>query len=121
MNGRPVYAGDPIDCAPDGYVTSVAFLRLPGMTYRKLDYWTRTHVLHAAADHVGSGYKRLWPADEVGVCAAILRLCSAGIALDVAARIARKPRPLAGSFEVVADLAVGLRLVLFAELWQVPE
>ena len=105
---------------PDGYSSAPDFLALPGMTYRKLDYWSRIGVLRPANPAPGSGAKRLWPRDELGVCAAVLRLCAIGLDLHTAAVVSRGPRPAPGAFEVVAQPVPGVRFVVTDELWHVP-
>lgn len=106
--------------APDGYADSQEFLALPGMTYRKLDYWSRIGVLVPENPSAGSGVKRLWRRAELPIAIAVLRLLSAGVSLHNAARLARWERPAPGCSEVLATLAPGLRLVVTDELWQVP-
>jgi hypothetical protein len=102
---------------PDGFVWGTAFTA-SGLSYRRLDYWTRCGYLKAAQDGHGSGYKRLWPDAELGIAVAIMRLVDqAGIELTRAVSIARDRRPSEGSWEVHV-LAPGLRLVASPELWQ---
>jgi DNA-binding transcriptional MerR regulator len=60
-----------------------------GISYRRLDYWTRHGYLRPGTNGSGSGYRRQWPDDELAVAALMARLVGAGLVLDVAARIAR--------------------------------
>jgi hypothetical protein len=114
-------SGAPDDRLPDGYVSLSAFMALPGMTYRKLDYWARTGILRPENPSAGSGVKRIFAYDELGVAAALLRLLSCGFSLHFAREVARGPRPHAEGFAVIAAPAHGIRLVVTPELWQVPE
>lgn len=69
-------------------------LEATGLTYRQLDYWTRTGRIHAAAAvkgrRVQSGTARVWPDSEIRIAALIARLTALGLNLDVAARVARE-------------------------------
>lgn len=60
-----------------------------GLSYRQLDYWTRSGYLRAVDPTPGSGGTREWPDHEVVVASLMLRLLRAGLRLDVAARVAR--------------------------------
>jgi DNA-binding transcriptional MerR regulator len=60
-----------------------------GVSYRRLDYWTRRGYLKPDGNGLGSGYWRRWPDDELAVAALMARLVGAGLVLDVAAKIAR--------------------------------
>lgn len=82
-----------------------------GITYRQLDYWTRTGHLHASADS-GAGYDRLWPAGEIRVARATKALLDAGFGLAVAREISRNGKP-GETFE----LAAGIRIECSAALW----
>lgn len=65
-------------------------LAATGVTYRQLDYWTRTGLVHPATPALpGSGYARGWHPDEVRVLAVLARLVAGGIAPHVSARLAR--------------------------------
>jgi len=60
------------------------------ITYRQLDYWTRTGCVHARGDDApGSGFWRVYDDDEYRVITLIARLTKAGVSLDVAATAAR--------------------------------
>lgn len=60
-----------------------------GLTRRQLDYWATKGWLRPTAASPGSGYPRHWPAAEQDVARLMLRLISAGLAVDVAAAAAR--------------------------------
>lgn len=60
-----------------------------GATKRQVDYWTRAGYLVADNVEPGAGHRRSWAPEEVGVCRLLVRLTSAGLAPDVAARAAR--------------------------------
>lgn len=102
--------------APDGFVWGSAILEA-GVSYRRLDYWTRLGYLQAVNATPGSGGKRVYPEAELGIAVAIMRLVDkAGIELNRAVSIARGQRPVEGSWEVHV-LAPGLRLIATPELW----
>jgi DNA-binding transcriptional MerR regulator len=69
--------------------TQADFVRA-GITYRQLDYWTRTGVLRADNPHCGSGGVRTWPDEELRVAQRIAVLLRAGISLRTAATVARQ-------------------------------
>ncbi|MFI6296736.1 MerR family transcriptional regulator [Nonomuraea sp. NPDC050790] len=59
-----------------------------GLTYRKLDWWTRRGWLrpvHAG----GSGTSRVWPQPELQIADLMRRLTRAGLAPEAAAEAAR--------------------------------
>ncbi|MGW4791191.1 MerR family transcriptional regulator [Nonomuraea sp. NPDC004297] len=59
-----------------------------GLTYRRLDHWTRAGYLHPA--HAGgTGHTREWPQTELQVADLMRRLVDAGLTVDVAALAAR--------------------------------
>jgi hypothetical protein len=60
-----------------------------GLTVRQLDYWATKHYLRPVEASPGSGFKRRWPAVEREVARLMLRLITAGLAVDVAAAAAR--------------------------------
>lgn len=76
--------------APAGHVTSFQMLERAGMTYRQLDWWTRSGYLHAAKNHPGSGTARFYPLEEVHVAALVARLLDAGLSPSGAFLIARE-------------------------------
>lgn len=94
---------------PEGFVAASSFADV--ITYRQLDYWTRTGHLHASADS-GAGYDRLWPAGEIRVARATKALLDAGFGLAVAREISRNGKP-GETFE----LAAGIRIECSAALW----
>lgn len=72
------------DQAPDGCLTSMALIARTGITFRQLDYWTRTDLMHplprpADAD---SGTPRYYPLTEVHRAATLRWLLNAGISLQ---------------------------------------
>jgi hypothetical protein len=78
--------GDPF---PDtGPVSLSVMLSIPGITYRRLDYWVRRGLLRPANPHDGSGTQRGWTGRDYRLATAILGLTTAGLALDVAAAAA---------------------------------
>lgn len=77
--------------APDGHVTSVELQERAGITYRQLDYWTRTGYLRTSTKaEPGTGNARFYPASEVPVAALAHRLLGEGLSPAAASRIARE-------------------------------
>lgn len=101
-------------------VGSTELMRAAGMTYRQLDYWTRRGVLFADHPTPGSGAQRVYPADEVPVACALVRLMAAGLPLDMAAELARRPIPAEGARDAVR-VGRGVVLCLYPDLWQVDD
>jgi len=81
-----------------------------GITYRRLDYWTRQGWLRPVQSVSGSGYWRKWPREERSVAVLMARLIGVGIAPATAAAVAR--RVVQGSGSV--DLGDGIELVVKA-------
>ena len=78
---------------PDEYVGLDELMAIGGMTYRRLDHWTRVGYLTAVTATPGSGHDRRWPRAEVDVARRIVRLVDAGLEVKAAARVARgEPR-----------------------------
>lgn len=77
---------------PPGYYTSQELMARARITYRQLDYWTRTGRLQPAhrADHHGTGYPRYYPADQVALASLMGRLSHAGLAIEPAHRAAQE-------------------------------
>lgn len=61
------------------------------ITYRQLDYWTRTGMVHALGDDMpGTGYSRLYSKPEAWIAATIKQLLDAGFLLRPAVELARQ-------------------------------
>lgn len=57
--------------------------KLVGISYRQLDYWTRTGLVRSSlADAHGSGTQRLYSDQDLLHLAVIKRLCDAGASLQ---------------------------------------
>jgi DNA-binding transcriptional MerR regulator len=70
----------------EGHVAS-RVLELTGITYRQLDYWTRTGRVTASRHaSTGIGDQRLYSTDDVLRIAVLARLLHAGLSLAVAGR-----------------------------------
>jgi hypothetical protein len=63
-----------------GLVTAVQLTRDARITYRQLDYWTRTGLLDSS--NPGSGVCRLYPEREVDVARALGAISAAGVAIN---------------------------------------
>ena len=66
-----------------------------GVTYRQLDYWARTGLLHPVYLQTGNvgqgGQAREWSAEELRVARLMGRLTAAGINPRTAEQVARSP------------------------------
>lgn len=74
------------------------------VTPRQVDHWVRKGYLRPAEPLPGSGNARDWSAEEVRVAERMARLVGAGVALKVAADVARADGPV--------ELAPGITLEL---------
>jgi DNA-binding transcriptional MerR regulator len=85
-----------------------------GLTYRKLDYWSRRGYLVSERAKPGSGHPRTWSSDEIAVARAICRLTGVGFTLSAAAKIARE-HYTSGHLHI--RLAPGIALGFTPDLW----
>lgn len=85
-----------------------------GLTYRRLDYWTRVGYLRPDRPTPGSGYARGWSEEELRVAAAIFRLTESGLTVAQAAPLARRGP---GAHVVTA----GVVMYLTPALWDLPD
>ncbi len=75
---------------PEGYVNAAQLATLAGVTYRKVDYWTRCGYLQPIVDAPGSGLQRAFSTSEVAVARLINSLADDGLLPHVAAARARE-------------------------------
>lgn len=76
---------------PAGMLTSAELQARAGISYRQLDYWTRTgRLMPASPASPGSGVLRYYAATEASVAALMSRLLQDGIQLAEAHRMARE-------------------------------
>lgn len=61
-----------------------------GLTARQLDYWATKGYLQPTKANPGSGFQRRWPTSERDVAALMVRLVKAGLAVNIAASVARE-------------------------------
>jgi DNA-binding transcriptional MerR regulator len=96
------------DCPP-GHITSLQLVMRAGITYRQLDYWTRTDLLRPTDQtHAkGSGTARYYPVDQVHRAATIRWLLDAGISLQ-AIRAAIDELLATGAVRLVDGLVIHL-------------
>jgi len=67
------------------------FRQHSGVSYRQLDTWTKAgHLKTSGEKQPGSGTPRSWDAGEAVVARSMLKLTKAGVALGVAADVARQ-------------------------------
>lgn len=63
----------------DGSLTASEVLEaIPGLTYRQLDFWTRTKRIHALPGKAGSGRYRRYAPDQVEVARRMHKLLGLG-------------------------------------------
>lgn len=95
-----------------GDMTSDEFLEAcPGLTYRRLDHWTRKGYLRPRErPRDTSGYVRCWAPGEVPVAAVMMALTAAGFLPDTAAQVAR-----ALAFTTELKMAPGVYLKVVAK------
>lgn len=80
---------NPVDYAwcVEPHITSQQVAATAGATYRQLDHWVRTGLLHPQIPANGSGTQRRWSLDDAVRAAAIAKLRRAGVTLARAAAI----------------------------------
>jgi len=64
-----------------------------GITYRQLDFWTRSSLLRCDNPDPGSGTPRTWPPQELEIARRMGKLTGAGIPPSLAAKFAREDWP----------------------------
>ena len=82
----------------DGLGARQVLEAVPGLTYRQLDYWTRTGRLRAHQHNAsgtrllneerGRGHAACWPQFEIEIARRMILLIGAGFTIDAAATIA---------------------------------
>lgn len=75
---------------PEGTVNGAQLAALTGITYRKVDFWTRCGYLQPADGSPGSGYQRVYPPSEITVALLIQQLIDGGLLAGAAAPRARE-------------------------------
>lgn len=72
----------------DACVTAPQLAEQAGITYRQMDYWTRTDLLESLpASRSGIGYPRVYPADQVRRAVVVRSLLEGGLTLQVVREI----------------------------------
>jgi DNA-binding transcriptional MerR regulator len=74
-----------------------------GVTYRQVDFWTRKGWLRPTNAAPGSGIGRVYPPAEVALAARMAALLKAGLAVQVAARVARGEAAAAETLRLVLE------------------
>jgi hypothetical protein len=71
--------------------TSMEVVDAAGLTYRQIDYAVKRGFLNPGRRHdrTGTGFARIWPRGELDVACRMGLLVGAGVALEVAAVVAR--------------------------------
>lgn len=65
------------------FVTAVEIVKQARITYRQLDYWTRTGLLVPSNINAGAGNHRHYPLDQLARAKAISAFLRAGLSLSV--------------------------------------
>ena len=79
------------EAAPEREVIgAVELARSTGISYRRIDYWTRQGWLTPTRPGHGSGYARAYDATDVDLLIAVSALTGAGVMPESAFRLARK-------------------------------
>lgn len=79
----------------DPVLSSRQVADLAGVSYRQLDYWTRTELVRpSAGDACGSGSRRRWTLDDVAVVRALGQLLNLGCGWPTTATAAASLRDL---------------------------
>lgn len=60
-----------------------------GVSYRRIDHWTRLGYLHPINPNCGTGHERYYPPGETTLAVRMARLVNAGLALTVAHAVAQ--------------------------------
>jgi hypothetical protein len=81
-------------------LTAPEFLDASGLSYRRLDHWTRLGYLRTDRPCPGSGFARTWPRAEVDVARRLARLADAGILPERAVPVARGGQWIADGIRV---------------------
>lgn len=84
-------APEPAAPEPEGYYLTADVLAATGVTFRRLDYWTRTGIVGLTGDAAtpGSGSPRRWRPRDVDVIRHMASLTDAGFTVVAAARMAK--------------------------------
>jgi DNA-binding transcriptional MerR regulator len=93
----------------DGLGAPEVLAHIPGLTYRKLDYWSRTKHLtphtHNPKGEGGSGIPFCWSPDQVELAARMFQLTNLGFSLVAAADLARSRECLSTAGRLLLALA----------------
>lgn len=82
--------------APDpGLLSSVQVAHRAGISYRRLDYWTRTGIVSATRDANGPGTQRGYTYAETQRVMTVAALQRLGLTLEAAAAAAEDPAAFA--------------------------
>ena len=68
----------------DGIVALGIMLGIPGLTYRRLDYWVRMGLLKPDNATPGSGHARVWTGRDYDIVTAMVALTNLGLELQAA-------------------------------------
>lgn len=74
-------ATEPPNDRPEGMLTTPEVADLLGVSFRQLDYWSRTNLIRASVTANGSGSRRFWSAEDVEALTGVADLLSIGMRL----------------------------------------
>ena len=92
----------------EGLSATEVLERIPGLTYRQLDFWTRTERIKALPGPKGSGNYRRYSEDQVAIAGRMYRLLVYGFNFNVAEQLAK-------SREIVED-AINMLRQIYTEM-----
>jgi DNA-binding transcriptional MerR regulator len=93
----------------DGVSAPEMLERIPGLTYRQLDYWTRAGRIQALPGRSGSGNYRRYSEQQAALTARLHRLVVYGFTLNAAEQLAKDRR-------FVLD-AISMLTAIYSELF----
>lgn len=75
---------------PDGHISGPDLAQAAGISYRQLDYWTRTGVLSCVEASPGSGFVRAYPISQVAFARLLKQLLDGGMNLRASVDLAHQ-------------------------------
>lgn len=88
---------------PDGCISAAQLIDSCSISYRQLDYWIRTELIHPIDRYPGSGAIRYFTPEEATVVIKIATLVAIGFSPQLAAIAARNEGQLAPGVKVVIE------------------
>jgi DNA-binding transcriptional MerR regulator len=88
----------------DGVSAPEMLERIPGLTYRQLDYWTRAGRIQALPGRSGSGNYRRYSEQQAALTARLHRLVMYGFTLNAAEQLAKDRRFVQDAINMLIDI-----------------